>query len=585
MRLVKRPAMFAAVRRIFASVIGIAMLTSLAAQDRQPITAATPSESRAVQHATATTTVTSAPDSLIFSSGPMKPARLTGNVPAPNTQSQQAVTPVAHETSATEPRWTARTPIQIPTDTTPSVQPPKIRQTALDPVPVPPAAAKSTAPPAPQKKSPSAGPTQAQQPRTQQPSRPPSTVHHHRPPVYHPLPDRIYEPYRHSYHAVHRPNNWIQMDALVWWTSAVDVPALSTVSPAGTPPSLAGIVGPNSETLYGNEIHGDEQGGFRIRAGHGFGRADGRGWTAEFLTLLSRGTDFQVSSNGDPILARPFINVGAGTGFGGTPDAELTTFPGASRGLLSIQSETRLYGFGLHYWGELYDAGDNCDACHNSHSRCDDLHCESDCYACVDQCATAHSPTIFGIKVGPRFYHLDDDLQFDERFATNAGNQFALHDFFGTENSFLGAEVGLQSRLQKGRLSLNVGVQLAVGATRQELEIRGQNMAIVNGNLIQGNTGFYTQNSNSGSSDRTRFSVIPAFDLQLGWKLKSGWQANIGYQLMYWTNVLRAGEQVDPHLDPAFFGQPIQNPNQPTRLYHESDYVAHGLSFGIERRF
>ncbi|MEZ6132915.1 MAG: BBP7 family outer membrane beta-barrel protein [Planctomycetaceae bacterium] len=374
------------------------------------------------------------------------------------------------------------------------------------------------------------------------------------------------------------PNNWFQAEALLWWTSDVNVPALATVSPVGTPANQAGIVGPDSQVLFGGDILGKAQGGFRVRAGHWMNDCDGSGFVAEFLMLLNRGTDFQISSDGDPIIARPFNNVGGNNGPNGIPDSQFIACPGMSQGSLRINAETRMYGVALHYWGELYDANNCCSSCGES------------CGEVNGRCCGQREPSMLGLKFGPRFYHLDDDLTMDERFTSTAsGNRFVLQDVFDTENSFLGLELGLRGRRDIGRLSFEGGLQLAVGATRQELDVYGYNTVTTPaGATTRSNGGFFAQQSNSGNFDRTRFSLVPGFDVHLGWELKDGWRATLGYNLMLWTNVLRAGEQLDPNISEDFFTPPVNGGvgvNQPAIHFHESNYVAHGLSFGVEKRY
>lgn len=66
------------------------------------------------------------------------------------------------------------------------------------------------------------------------------------------------------------------------------------------------------------------------------------------------------------------------------------------------------------------------------------------------------------------------------------------------------------------------------------------------------------------------------------------WASFVGYSLLYWGSVLRATEQIDPVINPGLL-PPAQNPLigdlRPSPLLHESSYLAHGITIGLERRW
>ena len=133
-----------------------------------------------------------------------------------------------------------------------------------------------------------------------------------------------------------------------------------------------------------------------------------------------------------------------------------------------------------------------------------------------------------------------------------------------------------------------MGLQLAVGGTHQELEIQGNNVVTTATSTTTDVGGFYAQPSNIGKYDESAFSLIPALDVSLGWELSDEWRFSVGYSLVYWTNVLRASEHVDTTIHESFLASPTPLatvPNRPQVLFNESDYLAHGISIGFERRW
>lgn len=394
-----------------------------------------------------------------------------------------------------------------------------------------------------------------------------------------PVINHYYEPYVPSAQTVCAPRqsrDWASLETLIWWTSKTDTPVLASTSPIGTNPTQAGVLGGNTQSLFGgDEIFGDAQGGFRFRMGHFLNDCDGSGFTGEFFMLGSRGHDFRTSSDGDPIIARPFFNANTNA-----QDSQLISYPGSYRGSLAINAETKMYSVAGHYWGELY-----IDRCCNGCSGCSDSSC-SPGSGCQQR---RSNETQLGVKIGPRFMHLDDTLLIDETAVRiNTGSSFRLIDSFKTENSFLGGEIGLRARRQRGPLDLELGLQLAIGATRQELDIAGLNTVTTGGVPVTTPGGLLALDSNSGSWDRDRFSLVPALELMVGYELKNGWRATVGYNLLYWTNVLRASEQIDGTLNvdqlaPAVV--PGTGPDRPSVQFDETDYMAHGISFGLEKQW
>ena len=65
--------------------------------------------------------------------------------------------------------------------------------------------------------------------------------------------------------------------------------------------------------------------------------------------------------------------------------------------------------------------------------------------------------------------------------------------------------------------------------------------------------------SNSGSFNRDRFAVVPETDLVLGFRVTPHIKLLIGYSFLYWSNVVRPGDQIDTVIDPRqlpFSGNP-----------------------------
>ncbi|MEZ6126650.1 MAG: BBP7 family outer membrane beta-barrel protein [Planctomycetaceae bacterium] len=390
-------------------------------------------------------------------------------------------------------------------------------------------------------------------------------------PDYFPAPPVQQYQYRPT--AARLPEHWFSGEALLWWTNGVHSPVIATTSPQGTPGLQAGVLGqPNTSVLYsGQNLYNFPQAGFRLQGGRWFS-CDGSGYLGEFLMLAPRKETFHASTFGDPIVARPFTNP-----ITGQEDSQLLSYPGLSFGTLDFEARTSMYSAALALWAEI--------------ERCDDCSCQS----CGEGCSCdAHHQCgdrdrVLGVSFGPRIAHLEDDVRIRETLVSaGSGSQFFLSDVFKTENSFLGAELGLRGERSLGQLDLNVGLRLALGLNHQELDTYGYNTVTSNGVTTASPGGFYVQQSNTGGRSRNKISLIPALDAGVGWRLSDCWKLNVSYSLMYWTNVVRAAQQMDSTINTDFFAPPIDpsaGPNRPAGRFRDSDYLAQGISFGLERRW
>src|SRR5262249_40022373 len=96
--------------------------------------------------------------------------------------------------------------------------------------------------------------------------------------------------------------------------------------------------------------------------------------------------------------------------------------------------------------------------------------------------------------------------------------------------------------------------------------------------------------SNSGRYHVGEFSAIPQIGLQLAYQFNPQVRAFVGYNFLYWSNVARPGDQVDPGVNPSQVpalrdGLHATGPARPASAVHETDFWAQGLSVGAEFRY
>jgi hypothetical protein len=352
---------------------------------------------------------------------------------------------------------------------------------------------------------------------------------------------------------------YVSAEYLLWWVKQDNVPVLSSTS---TNPFDNGELGkPTTEVLFGGDIDGGVASGVRLTAGFWLDdTCKQEGFEIRGFYLAPETTNFNANSSEFPTLARPFFNVNQGIEF-----AEISAFPGRFTGSQSIESNSNIFG------GE---ANALCNIC----------------------CGCDYRVDLFG---GVRFVELEESITLGESFqglpaapAPYTNTKFVSTDFFSTQNQFYGGQVGLSGDYNIGAFSIEARTQVALGDTHQSILIDGDQVVTPLGGattVVKGD--LYALPSNIGHYERDRFSVIPEVELNVGYLITSHVRAFVGYDVFYWNNVVRPGEQIDRNLDitqiPNFTvpGVVSAGKNQPSAPRDSTDFFAQGFTFGFEIRY
>jgi hypothetical protein len=357
---------------------------------------------------------------------------------------------------------------------------------------------------------------------------------------------------------------YLQGEFLLWWMKGLDIPVLGTTNTQGgfgflNEPGTLPIIGPG-------EFIGTFRQGFRGRAGWWFN--DSTAIEGSFFYLARRESEVVAVSEEFGIITRPIFSpnmLPSGViGFTG----EAVAVPGILTGSLAVEAESVLWGF---------DANIRC--CLKS---------------CCDRRWTGFA--------GYRNLNLSEELTITENIAVigpgagvvlindPVGSTVVVQDRFATDNHFNGGQIGLTYERRWGRLALDARTSIAIGATRQEIDISGfqtrtrpgQPPATFSGGLL-------AAGPNLGSFSQNAFSVVPEFTLNAGVMLTPTLKVYIGYNFLFWTNVLRTGDQIDPVVDLTFVPNapavPPSGLNRPAPPFRETDLWVTGLQFGVQWRW
>lgn len=362
-------------------------------------------------------------------------------------------------------------------------------------------------------------------------------------------------------------HGWASVEYLMWYASGMETPALVTTSPVPTAQASAGVL-PGATTLYGgdNNILTDRLNGMRVRFGWWFVNNPNLGLEGEYVGTANESESFDRNSNGNPILARPFYNV-----LTGREDAELVAYPNVVSGRVRTEAESQFTGAAVRFRRQLC--------------------CSSGCGISPLTCGPVPAQSRIDATLGWRYFELEESLGIREDLSSldtaNPGS-FILNDSFRTRNQFNGAELGVMWQGRRGYWSLDSYMRLGLGNTRQMVTIAGNTQTTANGATTTANGGLLAQRTNIGTYTRDQFGVVPELGATVGYQLTQRLRLTAGYTFIYWSNVVRPGDQIDTSVNPNLL--PPENPTQTTFLnprfaFQDSDYLIQGLSLGGDYRW
>jgi hypothetical protein len=357
------------------------------------------------------------------------------------------------------------------------------------------------------------------------------------------------------------PGFWVDADYLSWRVrrGPLPTPLVTTGSPTDALPG--GLGQPGTRPLFGGSglDFGTFPGG-RLTVGAWLDAPQSLGVEVGGFFLEHRAVRFAVASDtaGNPPIYLPVVNLDPTSPNFGSQSSYTVADPlfpspaGPTFGHVFVSAETRLWGAEAN--GVVNLARGPCGA--------------------VD-----------GI-VGFRYLNLQESLRLTG-FSNDLFDdlQQTFQDSFGTRNQFYGGQLGARLSRRWDCVTVAATGKVALGWTHEVVSITGGS--------VWGGTGFapppgfylggvYTQPTNIGRSAADALAVVPQVGLKVAVNLTPCLTANVGYDLLYWSSVVRPGNQIDHNLNPTLFpGAGFTGPPLPGPLFSRSDFLAHGLSFGL----
>jgi hypothetical protein len=335
-------------------------------------------------------------------------------------------------------------------------------------------------------------------------------------------------------------NFWGELEFLYWQTKGDKLPALVTSGGTGA------IAAAGTSVLFGNStVNEDWRPGGRTKAGYWFDSSHTSGVEAHFFGLADTSTRFNAASGGTPLLARPFFNTVINA-----QDALLIAAPGIVSGQVSASETSRLFGLGADYRKQL--------------------------------CSSCFLGSVSGL-IGYRYLKLSDDLQISSvQNAVFIPATFAVIDQFNTRNHFNGVNLGLTGVAPYGAWRFEWLAKVALGATNTDLTINGATTTTVGGVSATAAGGLLALSSNIGRHSDSRFSTVSEFSTRVAYQVSPQWKGYVGYDVMYWTGVVRPGGAIDTVVNSNLLppGAP-GGPARPAVQFSSTDFWSQGVSIGL----
>jgi hypothetical protein len=358
------------------------------------------------------------------------------------------------------------------------------------------------------------------------------------------------------------PNAWLNFDFLLWFIKdgPLNVPLVTTGSTSDTNPGALGQ--PHTQVLYG-----DNNLNFGAFSG---GRLEGGVWLDAESRFAIEGGGFALSqrvvgfsafsdSNGNPVLSVPFFNAQKGQ-----EDQTPIAYPGNLAGGVFVTSTSELWGLDLN-------------ATYNAYR------------------GRGFQVNLLGgvryLNLRERFNLQTPDVSLPDSSGQGGGINYNTVDDFSANNQFVGGQLGARIGYQWDRLTLDLTGKVALGSTYQTLNINGFGEAS-GGSVGQPQFspgGIFAQPTNMGRYWAWDFSVVPEGELKIGYRVWHNLVLTAGYDFIYWSSVVRPGEQINREVNLSQSGLlgsgTLSGPAQPVAPLTRTDFYAHGLTLGLDFRW
>jgi len=350
---------------------------------------------------------------------------------------------------------------------------------------------------------------------------------------------------------------WADADALLWWMKGTSLPPLATSGSATAAIGQPGALGAEGTTVLfgGKHENSDARFGGRLVLGGWVDEEQTLGGEVNFMILENKTTNFGVASTGTPLLARPFINA-----LTNQQAARIVVGqPGVLSGNIAATAQTDgLIGAGI----------------------------------LARECLICRSCWRIDVLGGYRYMQFADRLGITEtQVGLGAGGgpgvTAVATDRFDASNEFHGFDFGFAGEWRTGPWIFKGLAKLAVGSNTETVSINGATTVTDPGNPpVRLPGGLLALPTNIGTLDRERGIIIPELGVQAGLQLTRNIRAHVGWSLIYWSEAVWAGKNIDFFVNPEFIPPGAGGSlGRPAPTFQATSLWANGFDLGVEVRY
>lgn len=340
---------------------------------------------------------------------------------------------------------------------------------------------------------------------------------------------------------------WVKADLLLGFRKGRSYPPLVTTDPANEDSQTAGVL-PDATILYdGNNDNTQMRAGLDFEFGTYLNDCQNIGFGGRYFFFGGDEGNFSTNSGVQAIIAVPVFDVGLP---GNT--SLLLAHPdigGVARtGSVDIRASNEIHGFDV---------------------SAKVLYCRNNCGK-VEFVTGWHTSSVND------FFQMTMQSGAED---LGANQDFVLIDRFNTENQFNGVILGILTEHQICCMTLRGKARVSVGNMHQVVNISGSTS--VNGVVDPTQPGgLFSAQSNIGNFSQDQFAAVTEAGLSIGYYITPRTQFTVGYNLMYWSNVVRPGEQIDPVVDNA-----NNPPTRPTFQFNTTSFWVQSVTLGLNCEF
>ena len=159
-------------------------------------------------------------------------------------------------------------------------------------------------------------------------------------------------------------------------------------------------------------------------------------------------------------------------------------------------------------------------------------------------------------------------------------------DVFKSTNDFHGGEAGFAARWTRGCWSVELLGKVGLGATWTRVVVKGATTTTLGNSTLTYLGGLLALPSNIGYYCQREVTLLSELGVSLRCQVTCDLSVSVGFDLLHWSRVGRAADQIDLCLDPGQIPPGLwTGETQPGLALDTSEFWAQGLHVSVEHQF